>query len=317
MCPEGSRELRGEAEGGRRSGAGKSKSASVSQKRSRKRKPTRRTLLGQDASSRPGPGPRVWGQRAPRDGERARGARGRDGGGTAGPAPRSPSRLPASPTPAPAPPQRRPPCAQAPLGGPAPPGDRPRPRPAAVTHRPPPSRPAPRGHSPEGGARRGGGALGRGSSRGSPRTGPSCRPAPSGRGGGRGGGNGRRARQGSLPCPPRPAPALAPSRAALLPPSRLQSPRSPAPRPSASSFSLPSSPPSAGPHARGSGRGRPRRLAEGRLSAGRDRDGERVRRRTWRTQSLGETSRQDAAKAKQNTGARQTQKKSDHRSRRH
>lgn len=62
-------------------------------------------------------------------------------------------------------------------GGPAPPGDRPRHCPPAVTHTPSPSRPARRGHSPAGGARRGGGAAGRGSSRGSPRASPSW-PGP-------------------------------------------------------------------------------------------------------------------------------------------
>lgn len=243
------------------------------------------------------PGPRVGAACAPwrpvRPG-RARAGRQCDRGPRPAPGPLPGFPRPAgSPAPGPSLPSRSP----APPRRPAPPGDRPRPRPAAVTHRPPPSRPAPRGHSPAGGARRSGGAPGRGSSRGSPRASPSCRAravrTPRRRRRERAPSRARRA-----PRPPSLPPALLSS---LLPAPIPTFPRSP---PLGLLLSLPSSPPSpAGPRSWGSGRGGTRRLAEGRSDAGRDRDGQSVRRWTRRTRtrqspSPGETARQDTAKSK-------------------
>lgn len=171
------------------------------------------------------------------------------------PAPCSPSRPPAAPSSGRPPrtwdlvqPQgtRGPRCASRTPGSPAPPGARPAHCPRGVTQKPPsPARPSflpvRRGHSPAGGAQRGGGAAGRGSSRGRLWAIPSRPAAPWGAQEARGGGSGRSA--GCLPPPPHAAPSAVASarpRGSLLP--RLQSPRSAVPRPRPPPFSLFSSP---------------------------------------------------------------------------
>lgn len=93
----------------------------------------------------------------------------------------------------------------------------------AVTYRPPPpSRPAPRGHLTCGGARRGGGAAGRGSNRGSPRASPSPPRARAERTLRRRRRDGRAAlapaAPRAAPCPPArfpPPPSFPPSRAPI------------------------------------------------------------------------------------------------------